>query len=54
MKPIWFNVEEIPYDQMWQDDKYQLPLVLENKVLNGKFKFGKDNESIEYMDLKEK
>ena len=22
MKPIWFNVEEIPYDQMWQDDKY--------------------------------
>ncbi len=54
MKPVWFNIEDIPYDKMWKDDKYWLPLVLENKILEGKFKFGKDNESIEYMDLKVK
>lgn len=30
MEPRWFRVvpDEVPYDQMWQDDKYWLPSVL--------------------------
>ena len=33
MKPYWYKVEDIPYDRMWEDDKYWLP-----KVLNGEYK----------------
>jgi 8-oxo-dGTP diphosphatase/2-hydroxy-dATP diphosphatase len=39
MKPKWFKIEEIPFDQMWPDDKYWLPLLLEGKNFRGKFYF---------------
>ena len=40
MVPEWFNVNEIPYDKMWPDDKYWLPLLLEGKEFRGNFVFG--------------
>lgn len=46
MKPEWFKVSAIPYSQMWPDDKYWLPLVLEGKKVTATFYFGDDNESI--------
>ncbi|MBS3081942.1 8-oxo-dGTP diphosphatase [Candidatus Pacearchaeota archaeon] len=39
MSPHWFNLEEIPYSSMWDDDKHWLPLVLEGKKFNGYFIF---------------
>ena len=41
MKPEWFSVNEIPYDQMWSDDKYWIPYLLENKKFEGRFLFDK-------------
>ena len=41
MNPRWFDFEEIPYSQMWPDDKYWLPLLLENKLFKGSFLFDK-------------
>jgi len=29
--PQWFSLKEIPYDEMWEDDRYWLPLVI-NRV----------------------
>jgi 8-oxo-dGTP diphosphatase/2-hydroxy-dATP diphosphatase len=44
MRPEWFDIREIPFDKMWQDDKYWLPLFLDNKKFLGKFMFdGNDN-----------
>jgi 8-oxo-dGTP diphosphatase/2-hydroxy-dATP diphosphatase len=44
MKPRWFDVKEIPYNKMWQDDIHWMPLFLENKKFKGKFVFDdKDN-----------
>lgn len=44
MAPRWFKITEIPYHDMWQDDKYWLPQVLEGKILKTLFTFdGHDN-----------
>jgi 8-oxo-dGTP diphosphatase len=32
MKPQWYNLADIPYDQMWADDIHWLPLVLEGNL----------------------
>ncbi len=33
--PEWFNLSRLPYDQMWEDDRYWLPLLLGNKCFCG-------------------
>ena len=38
MAPKWFNVKQIPYEQMWPDDPYWLPRVLNGEKLNADFK----------------
>ncbi len=48
MKPQWFSVNEIPLEKMWSDDKYWIPLFLENKKFSGNFVFGEHNNIIEY------
>jgi 8-oxo-dGTP pyrophosphatase MutT (NUDIX family) len=52
MKPKWFHINEIPYNQMWSDDKYWLPMFIKGKRFEGKFLFNKDNEIIDYSLLK--
>jgi 8-oxo-dGTP diphosphatase len=37
--PIWTAVDKIPYHDMWQDDAYWLPLLLERKAFRGYFVF---------------
>ncbi|MCF7872337.1 alpha/beta hydrolase [Candidatus Woesearchaeota archaeon] len=47
MKPKWFNINEIPYDEMWPDDKHWLPLFIEGKKIKAKFKFDENDKVIE-------
>ncbi len=42
MAPKWFNIDEIPYNNMFSDDKYWLPLILEGKKIKAYFDFDKD------------
>lgn len=42
MKPQWFDQDAIPYDTMWPDDIYWLPLVLAGKRLKTTFTLGSD------------
>lgn len=44
MLPRWFNRNEIPFDEMWQDDKHWMPLFFEKKRFFGKFIFDRNNE----------
>lgn len=37
--PFWVPVDQIPYDQMWEDDQYWLPLMLEGKTFTAFFTF---------------
>ena len=46
MKPCWFAVDDIPFEQMWQDDIIWLPRVLAGERIRGYFTFGEDNEAV--------
>ncbi|MBL8121217.1 8-oxo-dGTP diphosphatase [Candidatus Saccharibacteria bacterium] len=39
LEPFWFPLGSIPYDRMWVDDQYWLPLVLAGKHLEASFMF---------------
>jgi 8-oxo-dGTP diphosphatase / 2-hydroxy-dATP diphosphatase len=44
MKPKWFHVDQIPFDKMWPDDIYWIPLFLEGHLFIGHFRFLNDLE----------
>ena len=50
----WFTRDTIPYDRMWDDDKYWLPLVLAGKKVEATFIFKEvQGESrVDYKDIK--
>jgi hypothetical protein len=27
-KPVWYDLGALPFDRMWEDDRYWLPLIL--------------------------
>lgn len=43
MRPQWFTMDAIPYEAMWPDDKFWLPLLLADKKFYGKFWFDENN-----------
>ena len=51
MFPKWFKINDIPYNEMWDDDKHWLPKVLQGKKLKAKFIF-KQGEKIINQDIK--
>jgi len=48
MRPKWFEKEKIPFDQMWPDDKYWLPIFLNGKKLEGNFYFADNDKILDY------
>jgi 8-oxo-dGTP pyrophosphatase MutT (NUDIX family) len=49
MMPVWFAVNELPFERMWQDSAYWLPRVLSQEQIRATFKFKQDNESVDEM-----
>ncbi|KAM4531438.1 oxidized purine nucleoside triphosphate hydrolase isoform 1-T1 [Odontesthes bonariensis] len=39
MRPQWFEIDKIPFSQMWPDDIMWFPLMLQKKKFVGYFKF---------------
>jgi 8-oxo-dGTP pyrophosphatase MutT (NUDIX family) len=46
MRPVWFAVGDIPFEQMWQGDVHWIPRVLAGERIQGCITFGEDNESV--------
>lgn len=46
MRPSWYGVHELPYDQMWQDASYWLPRFVAGERIRGQFVFDGDNETV--------
>ena len=42
-EPFWFAQDEIPYDEMWADDRHWLPQMLDGQLFKGYFVFDGDN-----------
>ena len=53
MRPTWFSIEQegaksdtpaIPYDQMWEDDRYWMPLLLSKQPFMGRADFKQEGD----------
>ena len=42
MRPQWFEMDQIPFKEMWEDDLYWMPLFLQGKKFKGTFGFDSD------------
>lgn len=51
MMPKWFKIHQIPYDQMWDDDKYWMPHTLKGEKLEADFIF-KEGEILDSHNIK--
>ncbi|MFA9262426.1 MAG: 8-oxo-dGTP diphosphatase [Undibacterium sp.] len=47
MKPAWFPVDAIPYDDMWPDDRLWIPTFLAGKKFRTRFLFGENDVVLE-------
>lgn len=44
--PRWFPADDLPYDRMWEDDRYWLPHLLEGEPFTAHFDFDEDGEEM--------
>lgn len=42
----WFKFQDVPYDEMWEDDRYWLPSVLRGSRVEGEFFFTLDGKKL--------
>lgn len=47
MRPQWFTIDAIPYDEMWPDDIHWLPVFLAGKKFRTRFLFGENDTVLE-------
>jgi len=40
--PLWTPIDQIPYDEMWEDDRIWLPLMFRDQPFDGRYLFRKD------------
>lgn len=46
-RPLWVSLDEIPYDQMWEDDGIWLPMLLRGERFQGRWIFD-DDKMLDY------
>lgn len=49
--PHWFHVDDLPYEEMWPDDKHWMPLMLDGHIFEGAFYFDEEGDEIQDYDL---
>ncbi len=51
IKPLWFDLDKIPYENMWEDDTYWLPRLLAGeRNMEYNFYFDKENWKIRHHE----
>jgi 8-oxo-dGTP pyrophosphatase MutT (NUDIX family) len=49
--PQWWDIDKIPFDQMWPDDIYWLPDALSGKEIKYRFFFDENNDYLKHEIL---
>lgn len=44
--PRWFPADDLPYERMWEDDRYWLPHLLDREPFTAHFEFDEDGEEM--------
>ena len=50
----WFKIEEIPYEEMWPDNKHWFPMLFDGKKFEGRFYYDEKMKKILDFNLREK
>ncbi len=53
IKPVTFSLNQLPVSQMWDDNKYWVPLVLNGKSIRAKFVYADDNRTVKEKFINE-
>jgi 8-oxo-dGTP pyrophosphatase MutT (NUDIX family) len=53
MKPRWFDIQQLPFDEMWAADRVWLPLVLSGKKIEADAYFDEGGNIMEKIEHKE-
>ena len=48
MSPQWFDLDQLPYKDMWKDDPLWLPIFLAGKRFKGRYLFDENENILEY------
>ena len=46
MRPQWFNLDELPLNNMWDDSQYWIPHILHQQPIYATFIMNDDNETV--------
>ena len=49
----WFKRNGLPYNKMWDSDRYWLPRILEGKRIKATFIWKEDNETVDKYSIDE-
>ncbi|MEX0672857.1 MAG: 8-oxo-dGTP diphosphatase [Candidatus Paceibacterota bacterium] len=44
MRPQWFHIDELPFENMWESDRHWLPVALERVPFSGWFIYDEDDK----------
>lgn len=46
IKPLWFDVDQLPFSKMWDDNRFWVPEVLKGKEVDAVFLYDEDNSRV--------
>jgi len=53
MQPGWFKRNALPFEEMWDDDRHWMPIVLEGRRIKAKYWFDRDGETVTKIDIED-
>ncbi|MFC2030876.1 hypothetical protein ACFLWA_09135, partial [Chloroflexota bacterium] len=51
MRPVWFPVASLPYQEMWEDAAHWMPRILAGDRVQATFTFRGDNETVDRVEM---
>ncbi len=49
--PQWFDFEDVPYGQMWEDDRLWMPHLFSGETFSGRFRFDENGDEMVAHEL---